>query len=95
MEMKAFKRVFARPVPVYSIKGAIGHTMAAAGLNQVITAAAAGKKRLTPATVNTGAIDDEAAGWAAAHARAQKPGASLVVNSGFGGINCALVLEAA
>ena len=94
MEMKAFRRIFAQPVPVYSVKGALGHTMAVAGLNQMMVAAAAGKNLLTPATVNTKLIDNEALGWVAVKARAQKPGPSLAVNSGFGGVNCALVLEA-
>ena len=92
MEMKAFKRVFAKPLPVYSIKGAIGHTMAAAGLNQIIVAAQGLKSSIVPATVNLCDVDEEALGWAQTQALDQGGNYSLVVNSGFGGINCALVV---
>ena len=92
MEMKAFKRVFAKPLPIYSIKGAIGHTMAAAGLNQIIVAAQGLKTNIIPATVNLKVVDPEACGWAQTQAVKQKGNYSLIVNSGFGGINCAVVV---
>jgi len=92
MELKAFKRVFARPLPVYSIKGAIGHTMSAAGLNQVMVTAQTLKSATIPSTVNLQAVDSEAAGWVQTMAVKKKGGDCLVVNSGFGGVNCALVV---
>ena len=39
MEMQAFRKIFTqRKLPVYSLKGGIGHTMGAAGLVEMIIA---------------------------------------------------------
>ena len=92
MELKAFKRVFAQPLPVYSIKGAIGHTMACAGLNQIIVAGQGLNAGIIPATVNLQEADSEAIGWAHDKIFKQKGDYCLVVNSGFGGVNCAVVI---
>ena len=65
MEMRAYRTLFANgPVPVYSIKGALGHTLGAAGLVETIIAARAIRARQVPPTVNLRDVDDDAAGWA-------------------------------
>jgi len=94
MEMRAFKRVFGeRPVPSYSIKGAVGHTLAAAGLVEILIALRALKEKRIPPTVNLSEVDPAAAGWISPEARPIRGPYTLSVNSGFGGINCALVLS--
>ncbi len=52
MEMRAFHAVFKEPVPVYSVKGGIGHTMGAAGLVEMIIALRSLREKIVPPTVN-------------------------------------------
>ncbi len=93
MEMRAFGRVFARPAPVYSVKGAIGHTMGAAGLVEAAVALTAMKAGVAPATAGLRTAAPEAAGWVAPEPVPLPPGRlALSTNSGFGGVNAALVL---
>lgn len=94
MEMQAFATVFNdRKLPVYSIKGGIGHTMGAAGLVEMIIAQRALSEKYVPPTVNLDEADAEACGWVSD--RRQGIGSdtlALVTNAGFGGVNTALVL---
>jgi 3-oxoacyl-[acyl-carrier-protein] synthase II len=94
MEMRAFRAVFQDGnVPVYSVKGGIGHTMGAAGLVETILAQRALREGLVPPTVNLQEPDDDAAGWVSASARPIGQGRmALVTNAGFSGVNTALVL---
>jgi 3-oxoacyl-[acyl-carrier-protein] synthase II len=94
MEMRAFKSVFlGRRLPTYSVKGGIGHTMGTAGLVDVIVAIKALLEERVPPTVNLREVDDEAAGWAFPEARRCDSAVTVSTNSGFGGINCALLLR--
>lgn len=94
MEIRAFRAVFKNEkIPVYSLKGGIGHTIGAAGLVETIIALRALKERKVPPTVNLEEVDNDAMGWAYL---GQHPAGeikkALVTNAGFGGINAALVL---
>jgi len=94
MEMKAFKSVFeGNPLPTYSLKGGIGHTMGTAGLADIIVAIETLKEKVVPPTVNLREVDEEAAGWASPRPAAWDGGITVSTNSGFGGINCAVVLS--
>jgi 3-oxoacyl-[acyl-carrier-protein] synthase II len=94
MEMKAFKSVFgARSLPTYSLKGGIGHTMGTAGLADIIIAIRSLWERRVPPTVGLRNVDDEAVGWASPEPRACDGDVTASTNSGFGGINCAVVLR--
>lgn len=95
MEMKAFRSVFGdSPIPAYSVKGGIGHTMGAAGLVETVTALEALKHGIVPPTVNTTTVDDDAAGWVSPESvPVQGADMALTTNSGFGGVNAALVLR--
>jgi 3-oxoacyl-[acyl-carrier-protein] synthase II len=94
MEMKAFKQVFeTEPIPVYSIKGGTGHTLGAAGLVEAIVAFKSLEAQCAPPTVNLVDVDDEARGWAAAELQPFRGETTISTNSGFGGVNCALVLK--
>jgi 3-oxoacyl-[acyl-carrier-protein] synthase II len=94
MEMKAFKSVFtSKALPTYSLKGGIGHTMGTAGLADIIVAIEALKEGIVPPTVNLREIDEEAVGWASPEPSECDRAVTVSTNSGFGGINCAVVLS--
>jgi 3-oxoacyl-[acyl-carrier-protein] synthase II len=93
MELLAFRSAFVSPRPIFSIKGGIGHTLAAAGLAQILVAGRALALGRVPPTVGLQRKDDNAIGWA--HDRTiGLPGAriALSTNSGFGGVNTAILL---
>jgi len=93
MELRAFHAIFKRKRPVYSIKGAIGHTMGAAGLVETIIALRALKEKTVPPTVNLKVADDDAQGWASSRQRElSKNKMALITNAGFSGVNTALVV---
>ncbi len=95
MEMKAFKSVFGtRAVPTYSIKGGIGHTMGAAGLIEILIALQSLKEKKVPPTVGLKEVDADARGWVSREACLFEGNSILLTNSGFGGVNAALVLRA-
>ncbi len=94
MELTAFRRIFGgRDIPVYSVKGSIGHTTGAAGGIEVALAAMALSARTVPPT--TGFKDPEggAEGFVSAQPVPLAGDLCLTSNSGFGGINAAIVLE--
>ena len=95
MEMKAFKSVFKkRSLPTYSVKGGIGHTMGTAGLVDIIVAIETLRKKAIPPTVNLRDVDEEAVGWVSPESVACDGEVTVSTNSGFGVINCAVVLRA-
>jgi 3-oxoacyl-[acyl-carrier-protein] synthase II len=94
MEMKAFKSVFTgRSIPTYSLKGGIGHTMGTAGLVDIIVAIETLREQAVPPTVNLRDVADEAVGWASPGPRGHEGAVTVSTNSGFGGVNCAVVLR--
>lgn len=94
MEMRAFRAMFENPLPVYSVKGAVGHTMGAAGLLETIVALKGLDAETVPPTVNLVNPDDDARGWVSPDpVPLKRVGRALVTNSGFSGVNTALVLE--
>ena len=94
MEMKALKLVFdGKPLPTYSIKGGIGHTLGAAGLVETLVAIRSLKNKAVPPTVNMQKVDDMARGWVSPEAWRFKSDVTVSTNAGFGGINAALVLR--
>ncbi len=95
MEMKAFKSIFGGKVlPTYSIKGGIGHTMGSAGLMDALVALETIQNNVLPPTVGAENIDEEAVGWIQKEEVRLKNNIVLSTNSGFGGINSALIIVA-
>ena len=94
MELKAFRQIFEAPVPVYSIKGSVGHTMGAAGLVEMIMALQSLRAGVIPPSANLREVDPEAQGWVSPKAIGA-PGmrVALSTNSGFGGVNAALLVQ--
>jgi len=96
MEMTAIKKVFGnRPIPVYSVKGGTGHTMGAAGMLEIIISFRSLDSKIVPPTVNLRDIDREAEGWVSSRSQSLERPVTLSTNSGFGGVNSALVLKKA
>ena len=93
MELKAFKQVFESARPVFSVKGALGHTMGSAGLVQLVAAIAALERQAVPPTVGLRQVDDDARGWAGDSDQTFEGSSAMVVNAGFGGINAAVVVS--
>jgi len=95
MEMRAFKSVFAGTgfIPIYSVKGGTGHTMGAAGLVETCIATKSLYEKIIPNTVNLHVPDQEAEGWVLEKSSRMERAAVLSTNSGFGGINAAIVLR--
>ena len=95
MEMKGFSAVFGgKQIPVYSVKGGVGHTMGAAGLIETLIALRSLKEGKALPTVNLVVPDDCAEGWVSRESRPICSECSaLLTNAGFGGINAALVLS--
>lgn len=93
MELTAFDRLFGdRSPPVYSIKGAIGHTLGAAGGIEVALGLRSLSEGVSPPTVGFSRGAAGTVGRVSARAEAIPGNFLLSTNSGFGGVNSALVL---
>jgi 3-oxoacyl-[acyl-carrier-protein] synthase II len=97
MEAVALERLFGPgAVPVNSIKGAIGHTLGAAGALEAVMCVDVLRTGTIPATVGLGELDPVCAGIDVVAGEPRPCAARAVVStsSGFAGANAALVLEA-
>jgi 3-oxoacyl-[acyl-carrier-protein] synthase II len=93
MELTAFRKLFGeRNVPLYSVKGAIGHTLGAAGGIEVALGLNALAAQTVPPTVGLMEPMDGAASLVSRESRPFSGDYLLTTNSGFGGINAALIL---
>lgn len=97
MELLAFRQVFAeRALPTFSVKGGMGHTLGAAGLAEALLSLEFLRRGQLPPTVGLRRVSPEAKGWVTETVCPVSPaGAVLTTNSGFGGVNAALVLSLA
>lgn len=94
MELKAFKAVFPESRPIFSVKGGTGHTMGAAGLVEaLLTLNVLRKERVLP-TVSLKCPEGYAEEWVSSETVfLLNCEWALTTNSGFGGVNAALVLR--
>lgn len=94
MELTAFKQVFGKHKvpPVYSVKGSIGHTMGAAGGIEIVLGLKALSKKVTPPTVGFSDPEEGAKGLLSSEPKKISGNYLLTTNSGFGGINAAIIL---
>jgi 3-oxoacyl-(acyl-carrier-protein) synthase len=93
MEITAFKNIWGQsPPPFHSVKGAIGHCLGAAGVIEACLAMTALQAGAIPATVGLSEPDCFAE-KVGDQAQALTAPAILTCNSGFGGINAALLLN--
>jgi 3-oxoacyl-[acyl-carrier-protein] synthase II len=79
------------PVPVFSFKGSVGHTLGAAGALEVLATVDALERGIAPASVGTGPI--EGGVHVLDHGRPSSARTALKLSSAFGGANAALVIS--
>jgi 3-oxoacyl-(acyl-carrier-protein) synthase len=94
MESRAIHSVFGNdPPPCSALKGMLGHTLGAAGVVETIACVVAMRDRLLPGTARLGVSAHD---MPASLVKTPRPVARLdhvlKVNSGFGGVNAAVVL---
>lgn len=93
MELKVFNHLFAdHLIPIYSIKGAIGHTLGAAGGIEAVVGIQTLLEKTTPPTIGFSNPEKEAEGRVLAEPVPISGNYLLTTNSGFGGINAAIIL---
>lgn len=96
-ETHAIKRLFgerAKRIPISSTKSMIGHTITAAGILDAIACIYATSRGVIPPTVNLRNRDAECdLDYVPNEARGHSPFVTLSNSFGFGGHNCALVIE--
>lgn len=96
MELTAFEAVFgARRIPLNSIKGAIGHTLGAAGGIEVAIGLLSLNDRTLPPTAGFKECAAECRAQVSSRPQAIEGNLLMSTNSGFGGINAALILKGA
>lgn len=94
MELTAFNKVFCgRRLPVYSVKGATGHTVGASGGIEVALATEALAAQTASPTVGFQNPEEGAEGLVSSGPVSFEGDYILTSNSGFGGINAAIILE--
>jgi 3-oxoacyl-(acyl-carrier-protein) synthase len=91
IEIKAFGR-FAPGLPFFSVKGAIGHCLGAAGVIEAAVSLASIEAGVAPPTVGLADPDAGAETALTAPAPLARP-AVISCNSGFGGINAAALFR--
>ena len=94
MELTAFRTLFGeRRVPIHSIKGAIGHTLGAAGGIEVALGLKCLDAGQLPPTVGLQEPEESGEGFLSCSAEPIEGRYLLSTNSGFGGVNAALILR--
>ncbi|MFO7707873.1 MAG: beta-ketoacyl synthase N-terminal-like domain-containing protein [Desulfobacterales bacterium] len=94
MELNAIERLFGdRRLPVFSIKGAVGHTLGAAGGIDAAVCIRALAERRVPPTAGLETPEPRASGRASGFPQGFDGRCILTSNSGFGGVNAALMLH--
>jgi 3-oxoacyl-[acyl-carrier-protein] synthase II len=94
MELFAVQSIFGeRRFPMFSIKGAVGHTMGAAGGIEAAVCVSAMHDQKVPATAGLQHEEKAASGRVSDRSQTFKGNNILTTNSGFGGCNAALILR--
>jgi 3-oxoacyl-[acyl-carrier-protein] synthase II len=96
MELRAFHALFGDEMPpVWSAKGGIGHTLGAAGLVEALLSIRSLHAGIAPPTVGFRQPDLDACAPVTMSSTPLSGQAALTTNSGFGGLNAALLLTTA
>lgn len=93
MELAAFATMFDSLPPFHSVKGATGHTMGACGAIEAIVGLCSLEHQCVPPTVGLEDPEPGARGRVSSQAQPFAGDCLLATNSGFGGINAALILQ--
>lgn len=93
MELTAFSRIFEKqPVNIHSVKGAVGHTLGAAGIIDVVLTLKSLDCHVLPPTTGLRSPDEGAVGHLFSTPLPLVGDYVLSTNSGFGGINAAVII---
>ncbi|MBN1905684.1 MAG: beta-ketoacyl-[acyl-carrier-protein] synthase family protein [Deltaproteobacteria bacterium] len=94
MELAAYKNVFgSRNIPVFSVKGAIGHTLGAAGGIEAAVSLKCLMHGVIPPTTGFTDPDPDAAGLVSSGPVKTDIRCILSTNSGFAGVNASVIME--
>jgi 3-oxoacyl-[acyl-carrier-protein] synthase II len=94
MELTALESIFgSRRFPVFSVKGAVGHTMGAAGGFEAAVAIRSMRERMVPATAGLVKVEECGVGRISTDPQPFAGNNILSTNSGFGGCNAALIFQ--
>ncbi len=98
MEIAAFTKLFRKngnqkKIPLHSIKGALGHTLGAAGALETTIAINSLQEQRLPPTVGLIQPEIEICNQVAPEIQPFSGKNLLLTNSGFGGVNAALILQ--
>jgi 3-oxoacyl-[acyl-carrier-protein] synthase II len=94
MELTAFRAVFGEKCPpLYSVKGCLGHTFGAAGGIEIALGTKILSGQVLPPTVGLVHPEQGAEGLVSSRPQDFKGPYLLTTNSGFGGINAAILLK--
>lgn len=93
MEILAFDTVYATDIPVYSVKGAIGHSLGAAGLIETLLSVKSLECGVLPATVGLKHAEKTLCGLSGSQSQKLVAPSVITCNSGFGGINSVILLK--
>ncbi len=94
MELTAFETIFGeKRFPVFGVKGSIGHTLGAAGAIEVALCSKLLDKKIIPPTNGVTEPEERAVGRVSSQSQAFAGNSILTTNSGFGGVNAAVILE--
>lgn len=95
MEIRVLNDLFDPSIMANSIKGAIGHTLGAGGAIEAALCVKLLEKQILPGTLGFAEPSPQARQIISSHARPLEKGPILTTNSGFGGINAALIIQEA
>ncbi|MEW5910577.1 MAG: beta-ketoacyl synthase N-terminal-like domain-containing protein [Thermodesulfobacteriota bacterium] len=94
MELAAFQDALKnRGIPIHSIKGSIGHTLGAAGGIEIAVSVKSLQTETLPPTVGFEIPMESAQGRISSNSISLDGNVILTTNSGFGGINAAVILK--
>jgi len=93
MELLAFDQCLADGVPIHSIKGCIGHCLGGAGLIETAISMKSLAEKHIPPTVGLLEPEDGSVSMSGKESQAIQYPTILSCNSGFGGINAAVLLS--
>jgi 3-oxoacyl-(acyl-carrier-protein) synthase len=94
-EALAISRVLGSDTCVSSVKGSIGHCIAAAGALEAVISVASLERGFLPGTLGLETIDEACPVRVLREPKAESPRVVMSNSFGFGGQNCSLVLGAA
>lgn len=94
MELTAFTSIFGEKLPpLHGVKGSLGHCLGAAGGVEIAIACRALQEQKIPGTVGCAQPEEAGQGRLSANAQNISGDYLLCTNSGFGGINGAVILQ--